>query len=260
MSEQRILHTDGDFFQCQNYVLQLMAEKKISIPAFVLYSFYKSTAGFSQICYSYEYISINSGISKGAIAKGIKQLEKAGLIEVTRYGANKTFDIKLVPGANIPRRELKSIERKGPLFDGESDPSENFTAQDQVKKGRKKKPALPTESMRYDVKKKYDKGADFDITAVSPEAAAFWNDFQEEWKRHAKADYYPKNDMYQIDEIKDFDEARRLLPVMWALDEVDKWTKDSDHTLSVFVHLLTRGKLQAHYPKTSFYYRDQQNK
>ena len=261
--EHKIVHTDGDFFQCQNYVLQLLADKIISQPAFILYCFYKSTAGFSQICYSYEYISVNSGISKGSITKGIKQLEDAGLVVVTRYGTNKTFDIQLVPGSNLPRRTLKSLERKGPLFDGFKDPAENFTAQDNAtheKKKRKKKPSLPTKSMKEDVKKKFDKSEDFDPNSLSQEAIDFWNEFTDVWKSHSKTQYYPKNDMYQLVEIENFEEAKRLIPVMWTLDEVDKWTKKSDHTLSVFVHLLKIGKLNNFYPKTSHYYKDQQNK
>lgn len=254
--EHRVIHTEGDFFQCQNYVLQLLSERKISQPGFILYCFYKSTAGFSQINYSYEYISENSGISKGSITKGIRELEEAGLVEVERFGANKTFDIKIVPGANLPRRVLKQIKRKS--SSEPKDPSENFVAQKKADK-KKKKPDLPTESMKEDVKKKYDKSVDFDPSVLSKEAIEFWEEFVDDWKRKSKTKYYPKNDMYQLLEIEDFEEAKRLIPVMWALGDIDKWTNNSDHTLSVFVHLLKIGKLQAYYPKTSFYYKDKQN-
>lgn len=252
--EHRVIHTEGDFFQCQNYVLQLLSEKEISQPAFILYCFYKSTAGFSQINYSYEYISTNTGISKGAISKGIVQLEEAGLVEVTRYGANKTFDIKIVPGSNLPRRVLKAITRKGKLFDSEANPDENFEAQEK----KSKKPELPTESMKKDVEEKFNKSGRFDPMSLSSEAIKFWEHFTDEWKRRSKTEYYPKNDMYQLKEIENFQEATRLIPVMWVLGEVDDWTRDSDHTLSVFVHLLKCGKLLNYYPKTSFYYKDKE--
>jgi len=257
-NEHRVIHTDGDFFQVQNYVLQLLAEGKISQPAFILYTFYKSTAGFSQINYSYEFIRVNSSISKGAITKGIKQLEESGLIQVTRYGANKTFDVKIIPGANLPRRTLKQVERKGPLFDGFNNPDDNFKAAEQHKEKRGRKPELPTQSMRDDVAKKFNKAKDFDASTLSSEAIDFWNAFQEEWKRKTKSTYYPKDDMYQLTDIANYEEAKRLIPVMWVLCEHDKWTRDSDKTLSVFVHLLKIGKLNALYPKTSFYQIDRQ--
>ena len=261
MSEQvRIIYTEGDFFQCQNYVLELLTDKKISQSAFILYCFYKSTGGFSQINYSYDYIVKNSGISKGSITKGIKELENAGLVEVTRYGTNKTFDIYIVPGSNLPRRQLRTLEKTGKIMSKAGDVNENFKAQEELKQsGRKKKNPLPIESMRHNTRKKYNKNIDFDPTSLSSDAIEFWNTFQEEWKRHAKSNYYPKDDMYQLTEINDYEEATKLIPVMWALDEVDKWTKNSDHTMSVFAHLYNIGKLQAHYPKTSFYYRNQQN-
>jgi len=264
--EHRIIHTDGDFFQTQNYVLQILSEGKISQPAFILYCFYKSTGGFSQINYSYEYISINSGISKGSITKGIKQLEKAGLIEVLRYGPNKTFDIKLVPGSNLPRRILKQIRRKGQV---DNDPTNNFIAQelhgDKLLRGNKSelrgnKPELPTQSMKDDVVKKYNKSKEFDVSTLSKEALNFYEVFTTMWKKRAKTKYYSKDDMYQLANITDFEEATKLIPVFWILDEVNSWVKNSDHTLSAFVHVLKLGALQAHYPKTSFYIQDLQNR
>lgn len=252
----RVTHGDNDFFMCQNYVLQMVAEKKISQPAFILYCFYKSTNGFPQINYSFEYISKNCGISKGSISKGLEQLEQGGLIEVIRYGANKTFDIKIVPGENLPRRTLQSISRKG---DSEYDanPEENFIAQEQAKPVSRK-PKLPTKEMRETVEKKFNKNKNFDPSSLSKEAVEFWHEFIETWKTKSDSNHYPKNDMYQLEKIKDFDEATKLIPVMWVLDERDEWTKNSDHTLSVFVHLLEIGKLQSLYPQTSFYYRDKQ--
>lgn len=255
-TEHNIIHTEGDFFQCQNYVLQLLSEKQISQPAFILYCFYKSTAGFSQIKYSFDYIAKNAGISKGAVSKGLKQLEEIGLIEVIRYGTNKTFDIKLVPGTNLPRRILKALDRTGELYDGDKNPDENFVAQ--TKRRRKKKPDLPTESMKQDVKNKYERVKNFDPMSLNPEQVKFWHDFTDEWTRHAKGAYYPKDDMYKILDIENLEEATRMIPVMWVLDETDTWVKNSDHTLSVFTHLLKIGKLQNQYPKTSFYFKDKQ--
>jgi len=248
--EHKVIHTDGDFFQTQNYILQLLAEEKISQPAFILYCFYKSTGGFSQINYSYEFISINSGISKGSITKGIKQLEKAGLIEVLRYGPNKTFDVKLVPGSNLPRRTLKQIARK---VQNTNDPNNNFMAQEAYCK----KPELPTQSMRDDVAKKYNKSKDFDPSTLSKEAINFYDAFLTMWKRKAKSNYYSRDDMHKLTEIEDYEEAKKLLPIFWLYDEVNDWVKGGDHALSVFVHVLDG--LRHHYPKTSFYVQDLQN-
>ena len=249
--EHRVIHSDGDFSQIQNYVIQLLAEGKISQPAFILYCFYKSTGGFSQINYSYEFISINSGISKGSITKGIKQLEDAGLIEVLRYGPNKTFDIKLVPGSNLPRRILKQISRKGSITP--NNPEVNFVAQE----ARSKKPELPTQSMKDDVTKKYNKSKNFDPSSLSKEALDFFEAFLAMWKKKAKSNYYSRDDMHKLTEIEDFKEAKKLLPVFWLYDEVNDWVKGGDHALSVFVHVLDG--LRHHYPKTSFYVQDLQN-
>lgn len=248
--EHKVTHTDGDFFQTQNYILQLLAEGKISQPAFILYCFYKSTGGFSQINYSYEFISINSGISKGSITKGIKQLEKSGLIEVLRYGPNKTFDVKLVPGSNLPRRTLKQIARK---VQDTNDPNNNFMAQEAYNR----KPELPTQSMRDDVAKKYNKSKDFDPSTLSKEALDFYEAFLAMWKKKAKSNYYSRDDMHKLTEIEDYSEAKKLLPIFWLYDEVNDWVKGGDHALSVFVHVLDG--LRHHYPKTSFYVQDLQN-
>jgi len=250
MFSHEIIHTDGDFFQVQNFALQLLAQKEISLPAFILYCFYKSTGGFSQINYSFEFISINSGISKGSITKGIKELEKVGLIEVLRHGPNKTFGIKLVPGSNIPRRILKQINREEIIH---NDPNNNFITQ----KTRPKKPELPTQSMKDDVSKKYNKARNFDASTLSKEALEFYEAFVTMWKKKSKTKYYSKNDMYKLLDIQDFNEAKKLIPVFWVYGEVNTWVKTSDHGLSAFVHVLDG--LRNHYPKTSFYFQNLQN-
>ena len=113
MSEDfEVKNSDGDFAQIQNYVIQLAAEGKIHNSAFLLYAFYRSVAGFSKINFSYEYISLNTGISKGAITSGNKELVKNGLIIVKNNGKNKCHTINIITGSSLPRRQLKKIDRE----------------------------------------------------------------------------------------------------------------------------------------------------
>ena len=79
--EYHVRNSDGDFLQVQNFVLQLVAEKKLTHTAFVLYSFYRSIAGFDEIKMGYRYIEENCGVSKASISKCNRMLVGEGLIK-----------------------------------------------------------------------------------------------------------------------------------------------------------------------------------
>ena len=109
--EYRVRNSDGDFLQVQNFVLQLVAEKRITHTAFVLYSFYRSVAGFDEIRMGYRYIEENCGVSKASISKCNRMLAEEGLIKITNQGPNSPFMIDIVPGYTLPRRKLREPER-----------------------------------------------------------------------------------------------------------------------------------------------------
>ena len=89
----KIINSDGDFHQIQNYVLQLRAEKRITSDAYVLYGFYRSVSGWDDIGCGYKYISKNTGLSVGSISKSNQILRKAGLIKVVNRGKNNPYEI-----------------------------------------------------------------------------------------------------------------------------------------------------------------------
>ena len=252
-SSHIVRNSDGDFAQVQNYAIQLAGEKKISQQALIMYLFYRSLAGFTDIRCSFEYIHVNTSVSVGACSKGLKQLEEQGLVEVKRFGANKVFEILLVPGSNLPRRTLKSIKRTGGDNDATYEPEGNFIAASLRKEEIANSP-LPEELTKGGTKAKYEKAKHFDSTDLSIEAAHFWDAFTTYWCKMSKTAFYRKKDMHKLDDIKDYALATKMIPVMWLLADVDKWTKDSDKSLSVFATLYNLGKLEAHYPKTSLYY------
>lgn len=251
-SNHIVKNSDGDFAQIQNYTLQLVAEKKISQQAFIMYAFYRSLAGFTDIRCSFEYIHLNTSISVGACSKGLIQLEEQGLVEVKRFGPNKVFEILLVPGSNLPRRILKSVPRTGG-DDTLYEPSNNYIAAS-LKKDEINNNPLPEGLANSKTKAKYEEAKHFDPTFLSDEASIFWNTFTDYWCKMSKTAFYRKKDMYKLNDIKDFKLATKMIPVMWLLADVDKWTKDSDKSLSVFTTLYNLGKLEAYYPKTSLYY------
>src|SRR6056297_3008733 len=100
-----------DFHIIQNYVLQLLAQKFINNSAFVLYAFYQSLNGFDNIRCSYEYIHLNTGLSKGSITKANQLLEKAGLIKIKNNGMKATNQIFIKDGNELPRRTLMKVDR-----------------------------------------------------------------------------------------------------------------------------------------------------
>src|SRR6056297_1959850 len=102
-----------DFHIVQNYVLQLLAEKFINSSAFVLYAFYQSLNGFENIRCSYDYIRLNTGLSKGSITKANQLLEKSGLIKIKKNGMKATNQIFIKNGNELPRRTLKKVDRSG---------------------------------------------------------------------------------------------------------------------------------------------------
>ena len=57
---------------------------------------------------------------------------------------------------------------------------------------------------------------------------------------------------YKVSEIDDFDQAIKMIPVLWCIE--DDWVKNSDHSISVFVKEYKSGKLHSTYPNTRYYY------
>lgn len=214
--EIRIINSEGDFYQVQNYVIQLVSENRMTPSSFLLYSFYKSLAGFDQITCSYEYIRLNTGLSKGSISNGTKQLQKLELINVINYGPNKSFEIQIIPGNQLQRRKLKKIRN----YD---DP----------------RPHTVIEKNNISQKQ-------------TDEVIDFINSFTSYWCKMNNTDKYRKNDLAIAEKIDNISLASDLIPVLWKLN--DKWVQESDKSMTIFVKEYMNGKLQSTYPNTKFYY------
>lgn len=231
-------NNDGDFFIAQNYAIQLCAENIITPSDFLLYCFYRSLSGFKEIRCGYNYISINTGLSKGVISAGNNRLIEANLIKIKKYGNNKPFEIWCVPNNSLPRRKLKNVERENTneLFEFE-EKSDNIKNVSEFKR--------TTRYNLYDYK-------------PSESILKFIDAFVNEWCERNKTGFYYKNDYKKLEEI-DVEDAMKYIPVLWSLDSVDEWVRNSDHVISVFVELYKQGKLQSFYPKTKYFYINRKN-
>lgn len=88
------------------------------------------------------------------------------------------------------------------------------------------------------------------------EKALFIREFKDYWCKMNRTDKYRIKDLESIDNIDNFNLARKLIPVLWSLDETDYWVKKSNHSFKVFVKEYLNGNLQTMYPKTEQYYKD----
>ena len=223
MEDQKveIINKDGDFFICQNYILQLVADGKLSDKALRLYLFYRSMAGFPDIHFRYDYISLNTGMSRATISRANQELVRLGLIKLKGPGSNVSYKVFLKPNSKLPRRKLYKDDDEEEV---------------------KMEPAI-------------DWNEDAKDNKLTPEYEAFLQAFKDEWCSRTGAKCYTKNDLSKILKIKDPIDAKRYISTLWY--HVDDWIAKSDRTLSVFVHAYSEGKLQAFYPKTTEYYREQ---
>lgn len=84
----------------------------------------------------------------------------------------------------------------------------------------------------------------------------FLKEFREYWCKMYKTDKYRIADKDIIDTIDNYSLARKMIPVLWSMDEKDKWIKNSNHSLTVFAKEFNNGNLQSMYPKTEKFYKD----
>lgn len=238
--EYHIKNSDGDFLQVQNYVLQLVAEKEITHTAFVLYSFYRSVAGFEEIRMGYRYIEENCGVSKASISKCNKMLVLKGLIRITNRGPNSPFMINITPGYTLPRRKFKMPDKS--YLECSSYEQLDESGVSDVNTG-----CSPDE--RININYKNNTTIEIDENKID-DYNKLTKKIIKTWKLHTKSKYYTKNDIDQVYKIQKPIEALKYVDTMWSLDEIDNWTRKSDHTISVFVHLYLNGKLQAHFENT----------
>lgn len=267
MSEKmQIKNSDGDFFQAQNYVLQLLAEKKLSQSAFVLYSFYRSLAGFEEIRCGYRFISLNSGLSKGSITNGNKILQEEGLIKVHPQGPNRPFIIELISGSFLPRRKLKKVEVEISAEESSSSADEqvvqNMNAEDLQSSAAEQ---INIDSNKYSTKKDNTTAARAELVKKHRKLKPKYptehyellaNRFMDYWCSYYNSPGYAKTDYAKLLEIEEPLDAMKYIPVLWSLDEVDNWIRNSDHSISIFVKEYNSGRLQSYYPQTRAYYED----
>lgn len=284
MAQVTIVNPSSDFHQMQNYVLQLLAEKKITTSAYALYGFYCSVNGWTKLEMGYEYISKNTGLSIGNISKCNRLLQQNKLIAIFGNGVNVNYEIRIKDPRKLPKRQLFPVERatKGsarsaPAATGSTSaaqaaklcpgvsPSENeedSVSQDEtpvsngesqtvsVSPGEATYTGTETESLQT---KKTTTGAE----PLSKEQRHFIDTFTSTWCEKYGTKSYLKDDYSKVLEIPDPVEALKYIPVLWSLGEVDRWVSKSDHTLTVFVKELKAGKLQACYPDTIHWLADQ---
>lgn len=239
--EFKIKNSDGDFLQVQNYVMQLVAEKKITHTAYVLYSFYRSVAGFREIRMGYRFIEVNSGVSVGSISKCNKLLVENNLITITNNGPNNPFEIEITPGYKLPRREFKYPERPSSSRDEQAEECSPDERQVQPL-------SSPDERINIDSYKNNT------TTGIDEEKQKQYNKlakkFRSKWRKMYNAKYYTKKDADELLKIEEPEEAFKYIDTLWALDAEDKWVAKSDHSITIFVKEYLSGKLQSYYPKT----------
>lgn len=240
----KVVNPEGDFYMVQNHVIQLAAENKITKSSFLLYSFYKSLGGFDQILCSYDYISKNTGLSKGSITNGNKELVKNGLIILVDNGPNRAYEIRLIPGNELPRRELKKIDRSV-----DERVIQQMNAEDHL---RSENDTDIDKNNKYSVNKN-NTTADQDEV---DEIVDFIDTFSSYWCKMNKTDKYRKRDLKLAYEIDNIPLAKKLIPVLWCIE--DKWVQKSDKSMTVFVKEYMSGKLQSTYPNTKYYYIEKQ--
>lgn len=261
MSKFTIKNSDGDFFQSQNYILQLLAEKKITQSAFVLYCFYRSLAGFTEIRCGYKFISLNSSLSKGSITNANKILKDLGLIQIQDNGKNNPFSITITSGSLLPRRKLKNVDYSNNSSDSEQ-PIQTLNTEDD----------LSSESERININNKYsinknnttaEKTINLQKLYKKHKPKAPINQYElliqrftDFWKSYYNQKEYYKQDLHAVFNIQEPLDAIKYISVLWSLDEADKWIKKSDHSLSIFVKEYLSGRLQSYYPQTRAYYED----
>lgn len=245
---------ETDYHQIQNYVLQLVAEKKITTSSYVLYSFYRSVAGFKNIAMGYKFISMNTGLSKGNITKCNKILEVNNLIKIHKRSHNHPFLIKFTAISKMPKRQffypdndlygfddLEEIEDELEELEDELKELENEAEVKKAKRRRKnsllsKKP-IPRKMSEQD-KEAYEE---------------LVNLYKDCWEEKMLAPY-PKNDEQKIYTIKNPEEAKKYIKIPFKIKEenpkFDQWTADSDLSITVFARIYNQGKLQVYYTRT----------
>lgn len=278
MEEFRVKGKGNDFHMIQNYVLQMLAEKKINNVAFVLYAFYQSLNGFNSIYCSYQYISKNTGLSKASISNANKLLEKTKLIKIKRNGPNKPNEIFIRPGRDLPRRELKRLDDRVEFEEEYKEIDEIFeepfddSLPDEQKEGcsQDKQPVyninseddLSSLDERIQIEPNTDKELYRNRTTKGEETEKlkFLKSFKEYWCKIYNTDKYRIRDDDWVDKIDNYNLAKELIPVLWKLDDKDKWVRESNHSLRVFVKEYKNGNLQSLYPKTSDFYKAKNRK
>ena len=262
-----VKNPNNDFALIQNYAIQLVAEKVLTPSAFLLYSFYQSLNGFAEIKVGFRYIQINTGISAGNITKCNKLLEDAGLIKVVAHGWKRTATIELVPNQTIPRRTLKIV----PCSENESCSSDENVLSKVNTESTSYSPNEHIHRSQQDInytknttttarEKNPKKSVELDTEKTNAKANIKFNDaeaklidaFCTAWKLHSRSAYYTKGDYAVVKKLKDPMDALKYIEVLWCLDEIDVWVKNSDHSLSVFVKEYKSGRLQSLFPRTIY--------
>lgn len=262
----QIINPNGDFAIVQNYLTQLRAERKITSDAGMLYVFYNSINGFDKIIPGYNWLVLNTGISKGNITKCNRLLEEYGLITKKDFGKNKAYQIFITPGHKLPRRVLKPKDKKEDECNC-TEPCEDCSCKEQsvhevnravhgVNSGDEK--CSPSEPIKIDINKDIyytNNTTTGENIELEPIEFKFIRKFTNHWKKQYRSNYI-KKDFDKVKLIDNIKEAIKYIPTLWKLDHEDKWISSSDHSISVFIKEYMSGKLQAFYPKTSESYKD----
>ena len=94
---------------------------------------------------------------------------------------------------------------------------------------------------------------------VSIEQQTFIDKYEKVWtERNRDKDFTLKySDIQRLGLIKDFNDATKMIPILWSLDE--KYIKSSDYSITMFYKEYNDGKLNNLYIGSKQYYLDKQN-
>jgi hypothetical protein len=202
----------GDYSQVPNIAYQYAAEGKLKPTSVLLYGFFCSVSGWEKIHPSQQYIQDNTGLSRGTIQTGLKELIAYGLIkEVMPATKFQTREIALANRSTLPSRVLKK----------EQDES-------------KKKIALTNESSNIPIQG--------DVMAFEGLFKALY------LKRTSKT--YEINDWNLLGRITDYKLAQKQIIGYWRYqDENPDKASTYDHSLRLFTSLLKKGHMLVNYFK-----------
>ena len=201
-----------------------------------------------------EDVEEDTALTKKQQMSALKDLIDKKFIEVFRAGTHGVRHFKILES------NILSFLDKSQKGTRSNTKKEHDKSQKETSSSRKREQDQVPKSDTTDIDQTNIINTDTTDTNITTTAAQkrFIQAFTEEWCLRSRTDTYRKKDLNIVKEIEDLKLATKLIPVLWSVDEVDKWVRKSDHTLTVFVKEFNSGRLESLYPNTKWYYKDKQ--